>query len=433
MKQIAAVLLISSVVAVPAPAFAAAKAKAFKVGASQIKLDEVQVINCPPSRKFLSGSVRGQLQSLAKQLKGKSNLHLEISGHVDEQKLSDRTLSMYGDKAAFSRVRAQEAADFLHAQPGLDKLVIEVSGQGDSEPKVQCDKKLSKAKYEACLAPNRRVEVRIRSDKAGAADAPVAAAAVVLTPATASVAEQNPAPAVESKAAMDSSATAENRAADAPVASDVKSAATAPAVADNMATSSTATVTGEAAPEAVTQKAYYATADLGLFSYSNLNSAYDGAALPNPAVLRIGGGYRFNQRIGVEAGYSLVGDSILKSTGSVVLTETVKAAVLHVAAVGTYSINGKFDVFGKLGLASTKLDYSYASQTTVPATGSGSGTKTNLMFGLGVQYNFNKCYSVRAQYEDFGKTHVTSVFNNGLTVAADIGVTVLSMGGVYNF
>lgn len=135
----------------------------------------------------------------------------------------------------------------------------------------------------------------------------------------------------------------------------------------------------------------------------------------------------------MEAGYSLVGDSLLKSTGSVVLTETVKAAVLQVALVDTYSINSRFDVFGKLGLVSTKLDYSYASSTTVPASGSGGGTSTNLMFGIGAQYNINKRYSIRAQYEDFGKTQVTSAFSNGLRVVADIGVTVFSVGGVYNF
>jgi OOP family OmpA-OmpF porin len=249
---------------------------------------------------------------------------------------------------------------------------------------------------------------------------------------------------------MDSSATAENRAAEAPAASDVKPAEATPAVADNAAASSASTATTtdaapasssdaapvvatESAPETTSQKPYYATADLGLFNYSNSKSAYDGVALPNPAILRIGGGYRFGQRVSVEAGYSLVGDSILKSTGSVVLTETVKAAVLHVALVDTYSINGKFDVFGKLGLVSTKLDYSYASSTTVPASGSGSGTSTNLMFGVGAQYNINKRYSVRAQYEDFGKTKVTAAYSNGLTLSSDIGVTVISVGGVYNF
>lgn len=282
MKKTAVVVLLSSVVAVPVPALAAGKAKAVKAAASPIKLDEVQVINCLPSLKFLSGSVRGQLLSLAKQLKGKSDLRLEISGHVDEQKLSDRTLAMYGDKAAFSKVRAQEAADFLHAQPGLDKLVIEVSGKGDSELKVKCDKKLSKAKYESCLAPNRRVEVRIRNDKAGAAPAVVAAEAAI---ASAPVVEQNPAPAAGSKEAMDSATAGESRAAEAPAASDATPAEATPVVADNTATSAepSGTAAPEAAPvssseaapvaatdsaptaepEAASPKAYYATADLG--------------------------------------------------------------------------------------------------------------------------------------------------------------------------
>jgi opacity protein-like surface antigen len=189
----------------------------------------------------------------------------------------------------------------------------------------------------------------------------------------------------------------------------------------------------EASPVVSVVKGYYATADLGMVNYSNTASAYDKSALPNPLVLQLAGGYRYNQYWAAEAGYSLIGDSVTKSTGTVVLNETLKNKVVHIAAVGTYTISSKFDVFGKLGLANTAFDYTYSRSTQVATSGSGSATKTNLMFGLGAQYNINKRYNIHAQYENFGSTTVTNTFSNGTTASANIGISVITVGGTYNF
>jgi hypothetical protein len=74
-------------------------------------------------------------------------------------------------------------------------------------------------------------------------------------------------------------------------------------------------------------------------SYSNTVSQYDGAAFSNPLTLRIGGGYRTTPRFAVEAGYSLIGDSSIKSPSALVLTETLRNTNFQLAAVGTYPIN----------------------------------------------------------------------------------------------
>ena len=204
----------------------------------------------------------------------------------------------------------------------------------------------------------------------------------------------------------------------------------APAIATNPSTTEQA---AEIAPVVTTDKGFYTTADLGLVRYTDAASFYDGSALPNPYALSLAGGYRYNRHVAAEASYSFIGDSILNSTGSVALTETLKASVLHEAAVGTYTINSKFDVFGKLGLANTEYKYSYSTITSVPASGSGTSTKTNLMFGLGGSYKINNRYSVRVQYENFGSTTLSRTFSNGTVSESNIGISLFSVGGTYNF
>ena len=250
----------------------------------------------------------------------------------------------------------------------------------------------------------------------GSNDVPVAAASAVLAiEAAPDIATSAAEPAAEAKAVVSAPASES--------AAEVKPVVATPA---------TELVT-EATPVVSVVKGYYATADLGMVNYSNTASAYDKSALPNPLVLQLAGGYRYNQYWAAEAGYSLIGDSVTKSTGTVVLNETLKNKVVHIAAVGTYTISSKFDVFGKLGLANTAFDYTYSRTTQVATSGTGSAAKTNVMFGLGGQYNINKRYNIHAQYENFGSTSLTNTFTNGTTASANIGVSVISVGGTYNF
>lgn len=180
---------------------------------------------------------------------------------------------------------------------------------------------------------------------------------------------------------------------------------------------------------AADQGAYIAV-DLGKVSYSDDN----GTAPPSPGSVRIGGGYHFNPYVGVEAGYSVIGDATTNNNlgGGASTSETMKASSFQISAVGTYSINDKFDLFAKIGAANTKLDYT-ASATITPTSGSGSATKTNLLIGIGAQYNIDKHFGIRASYEDFGKTNLVASYNDGSTGSANFGLKVFSVGGVYNF
>ena len=189
------------------------------------------------------------------------------------------------------------------------------------------------------------------------------------------------------------------------------------------------------APAFAANEGGYVAVDAGQVNYSNATSTTGtNASFPNPKTFRFGVGYHFNQFVGVEAGYSVIGDSTITTVGTgLTVTETAKASSYGVAAVGTYPINEMFDVFAKVGAATLKGDYTGSATNGV--TASGSASKTTLMFGVGAQYNFNQHFGVRVQYEDLGKTDdITIAFSNGnRLIGAGIGVKVYSAGVVYNF
>jgi len=135
--------------------------------------------------------------------------------------------------------------------------------------------------------------------------------------------------------------------------------------------------------------------------------------------------------VGVEAGYSIVGDSTVETitVGVSNEKETLKTKILQVVAVGTFPISDKFELFGKLGLANSKFEdiYSYSDSFT-SYSASISASKTNLTYGIGGQFNIGKRFGIRVQYQDFGKV----TFAN-CTANCDFGAKIISAGGVFNF
>lgn len=137
--------------------------------------------------------------------------------------------------------------------------------------------------------------------------------------------------------------------------------------------------------------------------------------LGNPGVgLRIGGGYRFTQNWGVEVNYAQSGKS------SSVLGADYKASAFQLAATGTYPINEQFDVYAKLGASANKIS---ASGFTLP-----SSSKTDLLWGIGAQYNFTPNWGARLEYEGLGKG--TGSGNPG---GSDFSLSTISLGAVYAF
>lgn len=118
------------------------------------------------------------------------------------------------------------------------------------------------------------------------------------------------------------------------------------------------------------------------------------------------GGYQFTPNWGVEAQYTDLGKRSPRLTisgpggGSAGLNAS--PSQWSIAGTGTMPLSNNFYLLGKLGVSRNKIDN--ATVTVGTFTESIRGTsKTDLLAGLGVGYNFNKNVGVRFEYENFGK------------------------------
>ncbi|MDP2029227.1 MAG: OmpA family protein [Thiobacillus sp.] len=126
----------------------------------------------PSGRNLLSETERTELNNLAQRLAGKPGLRMRITGHADVQSMTPATRKQYGDNQGLSLARANEVAAWLKTLPGMPGLQVETLGKGDSTPLLKCNAKRAyagnkqdMADYQACLAPNRRVEIEIWYDQ----------------------------------------------------------------------------------------------------------------------------------------------------------------------------------------------------------------------------------------------------------------------------
>jgi Outer membrane protein beta-barrel domain len=168
-------------------------------------------------------------------------------------------------------------------------------------------------------------------------------------------------------------------------------------------------LTSMASGAAVAATGAYVAGDLGQSSY--------GYGSSNPVMVRASGGYDFlelldNQlTIGAEGGYASFG-----STSSPAVT--VKTTALMAAGVASYKIPRVEGLSGFFKLGVIRAD----TNSSV----SGGHVTTGVFPGIGVMYDLNKDFAVRAEYEDYGNVQTV---NSGVNYS----LTTLSAGVVYRF
>jgi OOP family OmpA-OmpF porin len=134
---------------------------------------------------------------------------------------------------------------------------------------------------------------------------------------------------------------------------------------------------------------------------------------------RVFGGYQFNKYLGAELGYADLGKATLSGAG---LNASVKAKAWDLVGVGRLPLADKFSLFGKLGMYRADTDLS-SNTALIPAA---SDNNTDLTYGIGAQYDFNKNLGVRAEWQQYKKVGSD---NTG----GDSDVDVMSVGVVYRF
>jgi OOP family OmpA-OmpF porin len=133
---------------------------------------------------------------------------------------------------------------------------------------------------------------------------------------------------------------------------------------------------------------------------------------------KILGGYRFNRNLAVEFGYTDLGEG---SGSDGVDTATIESTAFEVVAVGSFPIANNFSVYGKAGF------FRGDTEATVTGTSSGSVSESNtdLTYGVGVQYDFNRNLGVRGEWQRYT--------NLGGENIDEFDVDVISVGLIWRF
>ena len=99
-----------------------------------------------------------QLQRLLDDFADRDNLRVRFVGHSDDVPLSSRIAPVYGDNQGLSEARAEEVAQFVSEQLGLDPEMVETEGRGFRQP-------IATNLTEEGRALNRRVEIELVFDE----------------------------------------------------------------------------------------------------------------------------------------------------------------------------------------------------------------------------------------------------------------------------
>jgi hypothetical protein len=142
------------------------------------------------------------------------------------------------------------------------------------------------------------------------------------------------------------------------------------------------------------------TVSAGALAQSATTGFYIGAEVGQTSVdseddigFKILGGYRFHPNIAAEVGYGMLYDK-----------SDVEVTALEFVAVGMFPIANQFSIIGKLGLANVEVD-----------GGGFSEDKTEITWGLGVQFDVNRNLGVRALWQRYETEDAINFLAIGVT------------------
>ncbi|HET9736297.1 MAG TPA: outer membrane beta-barrel protein [Burkholderiales bacterium] len=126
---------------------------------------------------------------------------------------------------------------------------------------------------------------------------------------------------------------------------------------------------------------------------------------------KIFGGFQFNKHWGAEVGYLDAGKASVTGPGG---SADLSVTALTLAGTGTLPLNESFSLLGKVGLWMWDTGCSGAV-----CVSSYDDSSTDLFYGVGARFNFNRNWSMQVEWEQF-------------ETSAD-AVTLTSLGVRYKF
>ena len=168
------------------------------------------------------------------------------------------------------------------------------------------------------------------------------------------------------------------------------------------------------------------------FGVPNLSETYD----KSESAFKFFAGYSFNKTWALEAGYAGLGTPKIDYTGSGIFANTVGRASIkntawYLSGKGTLPITSSVGVFAKLGMTGNKSDFTASTNSAAVNTLAGfpiakTKVRTGPVVGIGIEYRLSEKFSLRAEFEDFGK------FNNDMD-AGHTSMSLWSIGSTYSF
>jgi hypothetical protein len=146
---------------------------------------------------------------------------------------------------------------------------------------------------------------------------------------------------------------------------------------------------------------YYWGAAIGQ-SYSNLCPLNGGpySCANTGDAFGVSGGYNFTPNVSIEVAYQILGTiaayQSANSGSDGAATSNTKVTALEAAAIGNLvEVSKNLVVIGKLGIADIMLNQPSSA-------GTNTATNVNIIYGLGIQYDFAKSVAGRVLWENLG-------------------------------
>ena len=188
----------------------------------------------------------------------------------------------------------------------------------------------------------------------------------------------------------------------------------------------TAMLAGFAAlPTLAMAQAKGGNSDLGFYAGASVGQSKSdcpgglGSCDDKDTAYRIFGGYKFHPNIAVEGGYAPLGETSASFPGGNV---TAEANAWDIVGVGSWPLGNNFSILGKLGF--------YNAEVKLGGLASGKKTTTDLLYGLGGQYDFNRNLGLRLEWNRYSGVKSPDVA--GIS-GGDSDVDVLSVGALWRF
>jgi OmpA-OmpF porin, OOP family len=193
----------------------------------------------------------------------------------------------------------------------------------------------------------------------------------------------------------------------------------------------TALLAGFAAvPTLAMAQAKGGNADLGFYAGASIGQSKSdcggsgGSCDDKDTAYRVFGGYKFHPNIAVEGGYAPLGETSASvgGLGSV----TAEANAWDIVGVGSFPLGNNFSILGKLGF--------YNAEVKLGGLVSGKKTTTDLTYGIGGQYDFNRNLGLRLEWNRYSKVKAPDATGGGVAVTGgDADIDVMSVGALWRF